>query len=100
MREPYFDWDQDKQHQNIKKHGLDFSFASLVFSDPLALVVYDRFESGEHRWHAFAHVGNRVLLVVHTYPNGNEESDWIRVVGLREATKQERMRYEGWNADE
>ncbi len=32
-------WDRAKEHRNIRKHGLDFSFAELVFADPLAVTV-------------------------------------------------------------
>jgi uncharacterized DUF497 family protein len=92
------DRDAAKENRNVRKHGLDFSFAELVFSDPLALTVYDRFEGGEHRWHIFASVANKLLLIVHTYPDPDDD-DWVRVIGLREATLQERKRYEEGNFD-
>ena len=87
------EWDEAKEARNLAKHKLDFSFAALVFSDPLAVSVYDRFESGEHRWHLFATVGGRLLLAVHTFPDPDRE-DRVRIIGLREATTQERRRYE------
>ncbi len=27
------------------------TFAEFVFTNPLAVTVYDRHENGEHRWH-------------------------------------------------
>lgn len=87
------DKDVAKEASNRSKHKLDFSFAELVFGDPLAVEVYDRFENGEHRWHTFSQIGGKLLLVVHTYPDP-ENQDWVRVIGLREATAQERKRYE------
>ena len=72
---------------------MDFSFAEHIFWDPLAVTVYDRFENGEHRWHTFARVGGKLLLAVHTYPDPDDEQ-WLRVIGLREATAPERRRYE------
>jgi uncharacterized protein len=65
---------------------------------PLAVTIYDRFANGEHRWHTFAHVANTLLLLVHAYPDPDDE-DWIRVIGLREATAHERKRYEERNLD-
>jgi uncharacterized DUF497 family protein len=44
-----FIWDPRKETHNKAKHGLDFSFAEIVFADPLHVLVYDRFEDGEER---------------------------------------------------
>ena len=87
------DKDPSKEASNRSKHGLDFSFAELMFRYPLAVEVYDRFENGEHRWHTLSQVGGKLLLVVYTYPDPGDQ-DWIRVIGLREATPHERRRYE------
>lgn len=45
-----FEWDETKNLINQQKHGLDFETASLVFDDPNALSVQDRFENGEERY--------------------------------------------------
>lgn len=87
------EWDEDKERRNILKHGLDFSLAAHVAADPLGMVVHDRFQNGEHRFHAIGIVGGKCLVLVHTYPDPEDE-DWIRVIGLREATAHERKRYE------
>ena len=87
-----------KEAANRRKHGLDFSFADLRLADPLAIEVYDRFENGEHRWHTLSWVGGKLLLVVYTYPDPDNEN-WVRVIGLREATVHERKRYEQGNHD-
>jgi uncharacterized DUF497 family protein len=55
--------------------------------------VYDRYENGEHRWHTLAWVSGKLLLVVHTFPDP-DDGEWVRVIGLREATPPERRRYE------
>ncbi|MDG4885109.1 BrnT family toxin [Mesorhizobium sp. WSM4884] len=89
-----FEWDPEKARRNLAKHGVAFDLAQKVFDDPLHLVVPDRFEDGEQRWHAIGMVGTRViLLVVHTYPNPADE-ERVRVVGARKATPHERRRYE------
>ncbi len=92
------DRDDSKEKANLSKHGLDFSLAGFVFSDPLAVTVYDRFENGEHRWHTFAFIETKLILVVHTYPDPDDE-DWVRVIGMREASPHERKRYEEGNFD-
>ena len=78
------DKDLDKERANFIKHGVDFSFAASVFQSPPAVTLYDRYD-GEHRWHTLAHIGGKVLLVGHAYPDPDRD-DWVRVIGLREAT--------------
>jgi len=39
-------WGPAKEARNLRKHGLDFSFAALVFADPLAVTLFDRIEGG------------------------------------------------------
>ena len=87
-----------RERANKRKHGLDFSFAELVFRDPLSVTVYDRYEDREDRWRTFALVGGKLLLVVHTLPDP-EDDGWVRVIGLREATPNERRRYEEGSFD-
>jgi len=88
-------FDPEKQRKNTASHGFDFSFAKLLFADPLASSVHDRFEGGEHRWHRIGFVGGgfKLLLAVYTFPDP-EDNDWVQVIGLREATAHERRRYE------
>ena len=90
-------WDPAKERRNIRKHGLDFSFAAPVFANPWALTVFDRIADGEERWHTMGAVAAgsifKILLVVHTYP-APEDENWIRVISLRETDPRERRRYE------
>ena len=88
-----FTWDPPKEVANLHKHKLGFDFAQHVFGDWLVKIVYDRFENGEHRYHAIGLVGSKCLLVVHTYPDPEDEA-WVHVIGLREATANERRCYE------
>jgi uncharacterized DUF497 family protein len=37
-----FDWDETKDAANLRKHGVGFEAASLVFDDPLQLSAQDR----------------------------------------------------------
>ena len=89
-----FAWDPEKARRNLAKHRVSFEFAELVFDDPLHVIIPDRFEDGEQRWHAIGMVETVVvLLVVHTYPDRVDE-ERVRIIGARKATPRERKRYE------
>jgi uncharacterized protein len=75
------------------EHGVGFSLAEFVLADPLTLVVYDRFENGEHRWHAVGFVGSKLFVVVHSYPDPDDD-ERVRVIGLRVASTRERILYD------
>lgn len=86
-----FTWDPNKAEENLKAHGVDFREAATVFDDPLSTTFPDIDHSvGERR---FLIIGlsalSRILVVAHT-----EESDTIRIISARTATKPERRFYE------
>ena len=65
-----FEWDDGTAASNLAKHGVSFELARKVWSDPLYLILPDRVEGGEQRWHAIGMVGAVVVLVVvHNHPN-------------------------------
>ena len=91
---PRFVWDPEKGRRNLAKHGVAFEDAVLVFADPLHIVLEDRVQDGEERWHAIGRArGVILLLVVHTYPDAGRE-EVIRIISARKATPNERKRYE------
>ncbi|PIP05432.1 MAG: hypothetical protein COX52_11965, partial [Syntrophobacterales bacterium CG23_combo_of_CG06-09_8_20_14_all_48_27] len=45
-----FEWDEKKNNENIRKHGLDFSDVWQVFENPLLSKLDDRENYGEDRW--------------------------------------------------
>ena len=59
-----FEWDEAKAKSNLRKHGVRFEDAMLVFADPFALVEQDRSEGTELRWQTLGLVGDIVLLLV------------------------------------
>ena len=88
-------WDSAKDRANLRKHGLTFETAALVFDDPLAVTRLDHHFS-EQRWRTVGMVGNTVLFVVHTWPDidpltGDEVG---RIISARKATTRERKAYE------
>jgi uncharacterized DUF497 family protein len=42
-------WREEKRQLNLRKHGLVFTLARNVVSDPFAVTVFDRMEDGEER---------------------------------------------------
>lgn len=89
-----FEWDLVKAESNLRKHGIRFEEAALVFEDPFHLSVQDRFENGEYRWQTIGAVrGCLVVLVAHTirFEDGTEI---IRIISARRADRKERKTYE------
>lgn len=58
---PTFSWDKQKEASNTKKQGLDFSLAPLLWNDMCLNIIYDRYENGEHRYHAIGIIGQTCL---------------------------------------
>lgn len=83
-----FEWDEDKNNMNKKKHQISFETASHIFEDPYYIEMYD-FEHSmdEDRYIAIGKVGD-VLFVVFT-----EKRDTIRLISARLATRVERELY-------
>ncbi|MFO1039076.1 MAG: BrnT family toxin [Geminicoccaceae bacterium] len=90
---PQFTWDPEKAAANRRAHGVSFEVASRVWLDPLHVILPDRWQDGEERWHAVGLVGAAaVLLVVHTYLD--DSGHLIRIISARRATAHERRNYE------
>ena len=76
-----FVWSQTKELENIKKHGVDFLFASRAFLDPARLIAVDEKHSlQEERFYCVGKVrtkdGSKVLTVRFTY-----RSHKVRIFG-------------------
>lgn len=89
-----FEWDPHKDTANRSKHRISFDLAREVWDDPLHVTIFDRIDaSGEWRWHAIGEIDGIIIVVVHSYPNPDDETQ-IRIVSARKATPHERRRYE------
>ena len=89
-----FEWNEDKNKLNQRKHGIDFDTAKLVFNDPLHISIQDRHKEGEERWQTMGNVeGITILLVAHTITD-TKNGEVIRIISARKATKRERRHYE------
>jgi uncharacterized DUF497 family protein len=86
-----FEWDENKNKINIRKHGVDFRDAAYVFSDPFALNRVDNEHSdNEERWLLLGkNLNNRLLLIVHTF----RFHERIRIISARKTTTNEKKMY-------
>ncbi len=83
-----FEWDENKNISNQKKHGISFETATYVFRDSYYMEIYDFEHSiNEDRYIAIGMVGD-LLFVVFT-----EREDYIRIISARSATQSERRLY-------
>jgi len=63
-----FEWDENKNAQNVRKHDVRFETALLVFDDPYALTQRDISFDDEERWITLGAAGpGSLLLVVHAH---------------------------------
>ena len=83
-----FEWDDTKRKLNIKKHGIDFINAQIVFDSYTLTIEDDRFNYGEERFVTFGLLEGRVVVIVHT-----ENDDSIRIISIRRATRYEEKAY-------
>ena len=91
-----FEWDAVKNRANIKKHGIDFNTAVLVFADPHLVLREDRTDdSGEQRWHALGLAGGLepLLILVHVYREAIYGKEIIRIISARKASTHEGRGY-------
>ena len=84
-----FEWDEEKNKENIRKHQLDFADAWEIFDAPILANLDVRQDYGEDRWIGVGLLKNFVVVVVYT-----ESEEVIRIISLRKALKHERTRFE------
>ena len=91
-----FTWDPIKAASNLAKHGVAFAQGATVLADPLALTVFDADHSEfEERWFTLGMSSDgKLLAVAHTYTATGASSARVRVISAREATRNERRKYE------
>lgn len=93
MNEIIFEWDENKNVINKKKHGISFEEAKTVFYDVEALLIDDPEHSQEEERFiilGFSSLAN-LLVVCHCY---RESESVIRIISARKATQNEAKQYE------
>jgi uncharacterized DUF497 family protein len=88
-----FEWDDRKDAENRRKHGISFAEAQSVFFDEQALLITDPDHSAEEERFILLGLSSalRTLVVCHCY---RQDGEVIRLISARRADRQERGEYE------
>jgi uncharacterized DUF497 family protein len=92
MNEITFVWDERKNLENQRKHGISFEEATTIFADENARLIRDSDHSeSEDRFILIGFGAKlRIIVVVHAYRQDEKE---IRIISARKATPKERKQY-------
>lgn len=98
MKTVEFEWDEVKNRENIRKHGVGFFEASTIFGDPLEISITDPDHSiSEQRFLSLGlSLRGRTLVVSYV----ERTQDKIRIISAREASHHERRDYESGQSRE
>ena len=87
-----FEWDENKNRINQRKHGVSFDEAKTVFYDEYAILFDDPEHSADED--RFLMIGTttkeRICIVSHCYKG---EEGTIRIISARKATRNEQKVY-------
>ena len=88
-----FEWDENKNLINQRKHGVSFEEVKSVFEDTYAILFDDpdHWEYEERFLIIGMTVAKGICIVSHCYRGADET---IRIISARKATKSERNVYE------
>lgn len=87
-----YEWDETKRRTNLRKHGLDFLEADLVFESPTKITIeVSRPTDKETRCADFAKVEGSLLKLVYTLRG---RGTTVRCISLRVASRKERRLYD------
>ena len=89
-----FEWDENKNITNIKKHGISFEAAAYIFADVDMISLFDEEHSyTEDRWISIGKIKNHgIIVVVHT-ERIKGEHEYIRIISARKADISEEKEY-------
>lgn len=87
-----FEWDDEKNQINIRKHGVCFEDAIMVFNDDNRIELYDEAHSSFEDRFAVIGIANRLLFVNYTV-----RKNVYRIISARIANKKEKKLYYGNN---
>jgi len=96
MKPPRIEWDEAKNIENQRKHGVSFEEGSTVFADENALFISDPDHSVEEDRFILMGFSSsiKVLVVCHCY---RRDDHIIRIISVRKADRKERLQYsERW----
>lgn len=93
MKNIRFAWDENKNRQNKRRHGVSFEEARAVFYDENAMEFPDPDHSESEDRFLMLGLSDRlrILMVCHCF---REDESVIRIISARKATRKETQYYE------
>ena len=85
-----FEWDEGKNRENIRRHGIDFADVVQMFDHPMLVRLDTRQDYGEDRWIGIGLL--RAMVAVVVYVEWADE-ETIRIISARRATRHETREY-------
>ena len=92
MKQLRFEWDKEKERINIRKHGISFEEARMVFYDEKAIQFFDPDHSEDEDRFLLLGISFklRILIVCHCF---RESETVIRLFSARKADREEEQEY-------
>ena len=90
ISETLVEWDDYKNQINIRKHGISFETAALVFADEERIEYFDKLHSLDEDRYVVLGCVQGILYVVYTM-----RDEAARIISARMATPTERKIYYG-----
>ncbi len=84
-----YTWNNEKNHRNIRRHGIAFEDAKQIFEGPTVERVDDRFDYDEVRVYAIGLVNGMEITVIYT----DIRDDVRRIISAWRAEPHERRYY-------
>ena len=85
-----FEWDDQENEANIRKHGIDFADVVEMFDHPMLTHLDTRRDYGEDRWIGVGLLRNIVAVTVYLEW---EDEETIRIISARKAERYESKEY-------
>lgn len=89
-----FEFDPNKSHTNLHKHGIDFIEAQDLWLDPDCLLIPAKLVGDEPRWAILARRQDQCWTGIYALRNGN-----VRIISVRRAHPEEERFYHGQKTD-
>ena len=84
-----FEWDEEKNARNVKKHNLAFEDAAEIIINPIKVVYKSRYSGNDDvRYVAVGKLKGKYYAVIHTLRNGA-----VRIISARRARDEEKKEY-------
>jgi hypothetical protein len=91
-----FEWDEAKNSENVRKHGIDFADIFEMFDGEMLVELDERFDYGEDRWFGIGFLDPGVVAIVWT----ERQDNVIRIISAPRANRYERQKFAQYLSNE